>query len=128
MAEAKHPYRVLKGKHGRWEAGKVKNYTPGDTMYLTEAEARRLTSATGSMVERIGTGAPAQGSRQPEIPETTTEPLGLAEMHWSKAAALIGELETVESVRAAKDEEAASKARKGVLQAADDRLSELEGS
>lgn len=123
MAETR-PYRVLKGKHGRWVDGKPVTYRPGDTMYLTEAQARRMTSATGSMVEPLWAADEPASAPKPS-PKATS--LGLADLHWAQAAKVVSELETVEAVEAAREEERAGKARNGVQDAVDARLAELEG-
>lgn len=121
MSETK-TYRLLSGNHGRFEGGKPVQYHKGDRVELTDAEAEYLDGRV-ALAGDPPAPAPAPG---PE-PKLVPAPLGLATLHWSKAAKLITELETAEAVQSAREEERTGKDRKGVLDAADARLAELEG-
>jgi hypothetical protein len=119
-------YKLLSGKHGRFEAGVPRAYAKNDLIELTPEEAENL----GERVKLIGEPAAAAPAEATEVPPETVEPaapatLGLAELHWSKAAASIGKLGTAAEVEAAIAEEKAGKGRRGVLDAAEARLREI---
>jgi hypothetical protein len=116
-------YKLLSGKHGRFEAGVPATYAKGDLIELTPEEAEGL----GERVKLVGgTSPPAPETRVVRALERpTSRALGLTELHWSKAAAVIGKLETAAEVDAAVAEEKAGKGRRGVLDAAEARLREI---
>lgn len=116
-------HRLLTGKYGRFEDKQHVIYRAGDPdrdkVDLSPAEVKAL----GKRVERIHATAPAH-AEMPAAPKVKA--LGLDDMHWSQAAEAVRELKTVEAVQAAAAEERAGKDRKGVLDAAEARLAELE--
>jgi hypothetical protein len=107
--------------------------------------------AEGSIVEMSPEGAAALSDRfelvsggapPPPEPETVfrtmpaapaappvTSPAGepLGDLHWAKAAAQVSSLDSVAALDAAEAEEKGGKARKGVLDAIEERRAELEG-
>jgi len=118
-------YKLLSGKHGRFEAGAPRAYAKGDLIELTPEEAEGL----GERVKLIGGPPPAAPETRVvgALERPTSRALGLAELHWSKAAAVVGKLETVTEVEAAISEEKAGKGRRGVLDAAAERLAMMGG-
>lgn len=115
-------YRLLTGSHGRFEDGTPVSYRAGQEIELNEAEAANL----AGRVELIGPAPKVKASRPEPEPEAEIGDFDVSDMHWSKAAKLIGRLEEPGAVRKVRAAEEAGKARKGVLQAADERLAELE--
>lgn len=136
MAETR-PYRVLKGKHGRWVDGQPVTYRPGDTMHLTEAQACRMTSATGSMVEPLWVADEPAAEAKPEpAPEPAPEPeakpadpdfAAVLEGNLLQVREHVATVNDPAELQALRDAETAGKNRSGALNVIGERLAELEG-
>lgn len=139
-------YTLKTGTHGRLENGVNKRYTKGETISLTDDEARALgsrvqpsgmpgqyeptvstTQVSGTTgVERDEqsgiTGPPEGKGTAGDDPNASNWSALLDGMGWQEAVELINTLETEEEIEAVKEAERQGKNRKSVLEAADARL------
>jgi hypothetical protein len=118
-------YRLKTGKHSRFENGNQVIYRVGDAVELTADEVASL----GARVELIGAATvPPPAPPAPPAPEVVAAAADwsqLGELHWTGAVKAVREVTTVDELARAQEAEVAGKNRRAVLDAIEERLTEL---
>jgi hypothetical protein len=115
-------YRLKTGKHSRFEDGNQMIYRAGDAVELTADE---VASLGPTRVEPVGATPP------PPPAETVPQSSGamdwslLGDLHWTGAVKAVREVATVDELARAQEAEVAGKNRRAVLDAIEERLTEL---
>lgn len=107
-------YKLLTGSHGRMENGSNVIYRKGDSIDLTEREARAL----GSRVRKVDNSG-AEGG------EVATDWSSVASQNVGEVIAIINALDSLEDVEAIRAVESSAQRRKSILTAAETKLRKL---
>jgi hypothetical protein len=116
-------YKLVKGRHGRFEDGAFTKYAPGDVIDLTDDELSRLDPGRFEALGDPPVEAPSDEAPpdQPKLGDWSH----IADEPWARVAKTIRATDDIETLVAIQEAEEAGKARKGVLEAVSARLEEL---
>lgn len=143
MASVKKQYRLVRGKHSRVENGVRKTYSAGDKINLTDDEAKlftagRLDPEYSHSHGGVNVNVPGQYETEPsdrdlegesdsEELESETDWSFIADENLSTVKDIIDRTKSVSDLQALADSERSGNNRKGVLDAVNARIKQLNG-